>query len=265
MDGGGYSRCFSTSSNLEDEMIHVYNDLEELSLAAAELFAVQSRQASLICGRFSVALSGGGTPRRLYELLASSPYRERIHWEEVHVFWSDERCVPEDDPRSNARMARLTLLDRVPIPPENIHPIRCEHTPKQAAIQYERELKEFFSTSNPNFHLVLLGLGENGHIASLFPHTAVLNEQKKWVSEVYVKELEMDRITFTAPFINQASQVVFLVAGADKAQVLENVLEGPYKPRELPAQLIRPAANKPIWLVDKAASHKLTMRDEEPN
>ena len=212
-------------------MIHVYNDLEALSQAAAELFAVQSRQASLICGRFSVALSGGETPRRLYEILASSPYRERIHWDEVHVFWSDERCVPEDDPRNNARMARQTLLDHVPIPPDHIHPIRCDQSPQQAAIQYEQELKEFFSTSNPNFHLVLLGLGENGHIASLFPHTPVLNEQEKWVSEVYVKELGMDRITFTAPFINQASQVVFLVSGADKAQVLENVLEGPYQPQ----------------------------------
>ncbi len=246
-------------------MIHIYNDLEALSTAAAELFTVQSRQASLICGRFSVALSGGETPRRLYDLLASTPYRERIHWEEVHVFWSDERFVPRDDPRSNARMAHLTLLDRVPIPTENIHPVPCDHTPKQAATQYEQELKEFFSTSNPNFHLVLLGLGENGHIASLFPHTTVLDEQEKWVSEVYVKELEMDRITFTAPFINQASQVVFLVSGAEKAQVLENVLEGPYQPRELPAQLIRPEGKKPIWLVDKAASHKLTMRDEEPN
>jgi 6-phosphogluconolactonase len=246
-------------------MIHIYNDLETLSLAAAEIFTVQSRQASLICGRFSVALSGGETPRRLYEILATPPYNERIHWDEVHVFWSDERCVPEDDPRSNARLARITLLNHVPIPAENIHSINCEQSPKQTAIHYERELKDFFSTSNPNFHLVLLGLGANGHIASLFPHTQVLNEREKWVSEVYVKELDMDRITFTAPFINQASQVVFLVSGADKAQVLENVLEGPYKPRELPAQLIRPAGKKPIWLVDKAASHKLTMHEEEPN
>ena len=246
-------------------MIHIYNDLETLSQAAAELFTIQSRQASLICGRFSVALSGGETPRRTYELLGASPYRERIHWDEVHVFWSDERCVPEDDPRNNARMARKTLLDRVPIPIENIHPIRCDQSPKEAASMYERELKEFFSTSNPNFHLVMLGLGENGHIASLFPHTAVLNEQEKWVSEVYIEDLGMDRITFTAPFINQASQVVFLVSGADKAQVLENVLEGPYRPSKLPAQLIRPLGTKPIWLVDKAASHKLTIRDEEPN
>src|SRR4030042_4521194 len=114
-------------------MIRIYPDLESLSQAAAELFTVLSRQASVTCGRFSVALSGGGTPRRLYEILATSPYRERIHWEEVNVFWSDERCVPEDDPRNNARMARQTLLDLVPIPPANIHPIRSDQSPQQAA------------------------------------------------------------------------------------------------------------------------------------
>lgn len=244
-------------------MIRVYNDLEALSQAAAELFIVQSRQASLICGRFSVALSGGETPRRMYEILASSPYRERVHWEEVHVFWSDERCVPDDDPRNNARMARQALLDHVPIPTDHIHPMQCGASPKQAALQYEQELKEFFSIQNPNFHLILLGLGANGHIASLFPHTSVLNEQAKWVSEVYVKELEMYRITFTAPYINQASQVMFLVSGADKAQALEDVLEGPYQPRKLPAQLIRPDGKHPIWLVDKAASHKLKVQNEE--
>ena len=244
-------------------MIRVYNDLEALSQAAAELFTVQSRQASLICGRFSVALSGGETPRRMYEILASSPYRERIHWDEVHIFWSDERCVPEDDPRNNARMARETLLDHVPIPTDHIHPMRCDQTPQQAATEYELELKEFFSRQNPNFHLILLGLGANGHIASLFPHTPVLDEKVKWVSEVYVKDLGMYRITFTAPYINQADQVVFLVSGADKGQVLENVLEGSYQPRELPAQLIRPDGKQPIWMVDKAASRKLTMSDEE--
>jgi 6-phosphogluconolactonase len=244
-------------------MIRVFTDLETLSQAAAELFTVQSRQADLICGRFSVALSGGQTPRRLYEILATEPYRKHIHWDEVHVFWSDERCVPADDPRSNARMARQTLLNHVPIPLENIHPMPCEHSPQQAAILYEKELKSFFSSQNPNFHLVLLGLGENGHTASLFPHTPVLNETEKWVSEVYVKELDMYRLTFTAQFINQASQVVFLVSGAEKAQVLEEVLEGPYQPHDLPAQLIRPNGNHPTWLVDRAASHKLTMSEQE--
>ncbi len=243
-------------------MIRVYNDLEALSQAAAELFTLQSRVASLVCGRFTVALSGGETPRRMYEILAGPPYTDRIHWKEVHVFWSDERCVPGDDPRNNSLMARHALLDHVPIPPENIHPILCDVSPPQAAIAYEKELQEFFSTSNPNFHLVFLGLGTNGHIASLFPHTSVLNEKERWVTDVYVKELEMFRVTFTAPYINQAGQVAFLVSGADKAQVLEDVLEGPYQPAELPAQLIRPAGFHPLWLVDKAASHKLNMREE---
>ncbi|HSB64969.1 MAG TPA: 6-phosphogluconolactonase [Anaerolineales bacterium] len=243
-------------------MIRIYNDLEALSQAAAELFMLQSRVAGMVCGRFTVALSGGETPRRMYEILASPEYRKRIHWSEVHVFWSDERCVAEDDPRSNALMARQALLDNVPIPPQNIHPIRCDMSPQQAAIQYEQELREFFSTQNPQFHLVLLGLGGNGHIASLFPHTHVLNEMERWVSEVYVEELGMYRVTFTAPYINQAGQVAVLVSGTDKAQVLEDVLEGPYHPNELPAQLIRPAGTHPLWLVDKAASHKLTMREE---
>ena len=244
-------------------MIRIYNDLESLSLAAAELFIVQSRQASLSCGRFSVALSGGGTPRRLFEILASAPYLKRVHWSDVHVFWSDERCVAEDDPRNNANMARRALLNHVPIPAENIHPIHCDVSPQQAAIQYEDELRQFFSQQNPNFHLVLLGLGTNGHIASLFPHTPVLNEQERWVSEVYIKSLDMYRVTFTAPFINQASQVVFLVSGLAKSRVLEKVLEGPYQPHKLPAQLIRPNGAQPIWLVDRAASHKLTAQNQE--
>src|SRR4030042_769955 len=133
MDAAGFNLKSLINQNQEDDMIRVYNDLEALSPAAAEIFTLQSRQASLICGRFSVALSGGGTPRRLYEILATSPFRERIHWNEVHVFWSDERCVPEDDPRNNARMARLTLLNLVPIPPSNIHPIRSDQSPQQAA------------------------------------------------------------------------------------------------------------------------------------
>ena len=244
-------------------MIRVLHDYEDLSQVAAELFTVQSRQADLVCGRFSVALSGGETPRRMYELLATPHYRDRIHWEEVHVFWSDERCVPENDPRSNSRMARQALLDHVPIPPENIHPIHCDQSPQQAAAQYEKELKIFFSVKNPNFHLVLLGMGENGHTASLFPHTTALNEKEKWVTEVFVEELGMYRVTFTAPFINHAEQVVFLVSGADKAKVLESVLEGAYQPHELPAQLIRPKGNHPTWLVDKVASHKLTIDDED--
>lgn len=244
-------------------MIRIHNDLDALSHAAAETFMLLSRQAGMTCGRFSVALSGGETPRRLYELLASPPYAERIHWDAVHVFWSDERCVPEDDPRSNYNMAHQVLLSRVPIPPENIHPLRCIESPQEMAIHYEEELRQFFNTSNPNFHLVLLGLGADGHIASLFPHTPVLNEKQRWVSQVFNREQNIHRVTFTAPFINQANQIIFLVSGLDKAGVLERVLEGPFQPRKLPAQLIRLHGGQPLWLVDKAASHKLRAQNQE--
>lgn len=245
-------------------MIRVFSDLETLSLTAAEMFAELANQAIASRGRFNVALSGGNTPRRLYELLASTPLRERIHWESVYIFWGDERCVPADDPRSNARMARKTLLDHVPVPANQIYPIRGDLTPAQAAAQYETELRDFFGNQPPVFDLILLGLGENAHTASLFPHTSVLDEKEHWVQEVYVAEQGMYRVTLTVPLINQAKDVIFLVSGADKALTLQSVLEGAYQPHELPAQLIRPNGVHPIWLVDKAAGHKLAVETVEP-
>lgn len=244
-------------------MIQVFNNLESLSKAAAKLFTEQAKQAIHARGRFSVALSGGNTPSRLYELLAATPYRNRVRWDAVHVFWGDERCVPADDPRSNFRMARETLLNLVPIPAENVHPIQGDLPPDRAAAQYEIELQNFFGDQPPVFDLILLGLGSNAHTASLFPHTPVLAETQRLVAEVYVPELEMYRVTFTAPLINQAMQVIFLVSGADKAHALLNVLEGAYQPQEYPAQLIRPNGMHPTWLVDKAAGHKLAVPDEE--
>jgi 6-phosphogluconolactonase len=245
-------------------MIRIFNDLETLSLAAAEMFVDLANQAIASRGQFSVALSGGNTPRRLYEILANSPLRERIRWESVYVFWGDERCVPADDPRSNFRMARKTLLDHVPVPANQIHPIQGGLSPALAATQYETELQDFFGDQPPVFDLVLLGLGENAHTASLFPHTSVLDEKEHWVKEVYVVERGMYRVTLTVPLINQAKEVIFLVNGADKALALQSVLEGAYQPHELPAQLIRPNGAHPIWLVDKAASHKLVPETVEP-
>ena len=245
-------------------MIRIFNDLEALSLAAAEMFADMANQAIASRGRFSIALSGGNTPRRLYEILANTSIRERIHWESVHVFWGDERCVPADDSRNNARMARKILLDQVPVPANQIHPIQGDLSPALAATQYETELRDFFGDQPPVLDLVLLGLGANAHTASLFPHTSVLDEKKHWVKEVYVAEQSMYRDTLTALLINQASEVIFLVSGADKATALQSVLEGAYHPHELPAQLIRPNDAHPIWLVDKAASHKLVDETVEP-
>jgi 6-phosphogluconolactonase len=244
-------------------MIRVFKDLESLSQAAAELFAELSEGAIRARGRFSVALSGGNTPSRLYELLANDPFRDKIQWRSVHVFWSDERCVPADDPRNNARMAHQVLLDRIALPVENIHAAQGDLPPAEAAARYEAELRKFFGDQPPVFDLILLGMGDNAHTASLFPHTPVLEERERWVAEVYLAEQNMFRVTFTAPFINQASQVVFLVSGADKAVALQNVLEGAYQPQEYPAQLIRPNGAHPIWLVDRAAGHKLAVPLDE--
>lgn len=239
-------------------MIRVYHNLDQLSREAAEMFARLADRAVRKRGRFSVALSGGQTPRRLYELLAADPFDRKIPWEAVHVFWGDERCVPGDDPHSNARMARHALLDHVRIPPAQIHPIACVGAPRQAAAQYEDVLRAFFGNQPPVFDLFLLGLGTNAHTASLFPHTPVLDEKVRWAAEVHVSGQAMARVTLTAPVINQARNIVFLVSGADKAPALQQVLDGEFRPDALPAQLIRQDNAHPLWLADEAAASRLS-------
>jgi len=245
-------------------VIQVYPDLESLSRAAAGLFVQQAQQAVQAHDRFSVALSGGHTPRRTYELLAQYPFRARVPWAKVHIFWGDERCVPPDDPRSNARMARRALLDYVPIPQKQIYPIHCAGDSQQAAERYEELLRAFFQGQPPRFDLVFLGLGENGHAASLFPDTPVLDEQERWAAEVYVAEQGLHRVTLTAPLINQAAVVAFLVAGAAKARVLHEVLEGPQNPHRLPAQLIRPLNGELLWFLDGEAATQLKESRSKP-
>jgi 6-phosphogluconolactonase len=237
-------------------MIWVYDDYEALSNAAAGLFVQQARMGQ---GRFSVALSGGHTPRRTYELLSQSPFAERVPWDHVHVFWGDERCVPANDPRNNAHVARGLLLNHVPVPAAQIHPIRCAESPERAAEDYERLLIDYFPDAQPRFDLVLLGLGENGHTASLFPHTPVLDAED-WVAAVYLADQDIYRVTLTARVINAATVAVFLVSGATKAGVLKQVLEGPDRPRDLPAQLIHPTDGELHWLVDREAAALLEQR-----
>jgi 6-phosphogluconolactonase len=242
-------------------MIRIYNDYESMSRAAAQLFVERAMTAVRERDRFTVALSGGHTPQRTYELLAQLPLsdknpREQVPWQQVHVFWGDERCVPLDDPQSNARMTRQALLDHVPIPEAQVHPIRCAQHPEQAAADYAALLREHLGSS-PRFDLVLLGLGENGHTASLFPGTAVLEERARWTAAVYVAEQNMWRVTLTAPLINQAAAIAFLVAGAGKAEVVQRVLEGPREPKHLPAQLIQPVDGVMYYLLDADAADKL--------
>ena len=242
-------------------MIEVYPDLESLSRAAAAFLVAQANQAVAARGRFSVALSGGGTPRRTYELLAAPPLVDQAPWDRMHVFWGDERCVPLDDPRSNARLAREAWLDHVPVPPHQIHPLVCGPAPAAAAREYEAELRSFFAGGPPRLDLVLLGLGDNGHTASLFPGTPVLKEQERWAAAVYVADQDLHRVTLTAPFINRAAVVAFLVAGKGKAAVVREVLHGPRDPRRLPAQLIEPQNGELRWLLDLEAAASLSPHD----
>ncbi len=239
-------------------MIQIYPNQESLSFGAARLFV---RQAGLACkdrGRFSVALSGGHTPQRTYELLAQSPFRDQVAWSQTHVFWGDERCVPPEDPQSNARVARLLLLEQVPIPPHQIHPIFCARSPKEAAQDYEDLLRSFFGEGPTRLDLIFLGLGEDGHTASLFPQRPVLNEGKRWAAETYLPQQDLYRVTLTPPLINQTAVVAFLVAGGTKAPILKEVLEGPRHPHRYPAQLIHPSSGRLQWLVDKEAASQLS-------
>jgi 6-phosphogluconolactonase len=233
--------------------------------AAAERFVSVVTQAIHASGRFVVALAGGSTPKRLYALLATPEYADRVDWSRTHIFWGDERCVPPDDPASNYRMTREVLLDRVPVPQANIHRIRGEDEPARAAAAYEGELRETFATpAGPpsrvpgrRFDLVLLGMGDNGHTASLFPGLAAVRERERWAVAEYVAEVSMWRVTLTPPVFNAAAHVVFLVSGANKAAMLQRVLEGPSEPEVLPAQAIAPSEGTLDWLVDAAAAARL--------
>ncbi len=243
--------------------VQVFENAGQLARAAADHIVTQAAAAITARDRFSLGLSGGSTPRALLTLLASDDYAHRLDWSRIHVFWGDERCVPPDHPESNFRMAREALLDHVPIPSTHIHRMRGEIAPAHAAADYEADLRRFFTTTDsasnvgddvPRFDLLLQGMGEDGHTASLFPGTAALNEVGRWVTENFVPRLEAWRITLTVPAINAARQVIFLVTGAAKAETLAEVLHGDYQPEVYPAQLVRPVDGELIWMVDEAAA-----------
>lgn len=241
-------------------MIKVFADQESLARAAAELFAAQVRQAVAARRRFLVLLAGGETPRRTYQLLAQDPHRRQIPWGDVHFFWGDERCVPFDDPRSNAAMAQRALLDHLPLRPEQIHPIRCDRSPQASADRYQADLIDFFAGAAPCFDLALLGLGDDGHTASLLPGSAALEEQVNWTAVTRRREEDFSRITLTTPIINQAAVVLFLVAGADKATVLAKILNAPTEAISYPAELIRPRSGDLRWFTDCEAASCLNTK-----
>ncbi len=233
-------------------MILVYDDIDLLSKAAADIFTEEAVKAVKQKGAFTVLLAGGETPGRTYQLLSKEPYYSAIPWNNVHFFWGDERCVPLKDPRNNAFAAHKALISKLPISEDHIHIIQSELLPSEAADDYELKLRNFFSNSTVFFDLVYLGLGEDGHTASLFPGKADYPEDRFVVVTRKAGE-DICRISLTPAIINMSAKVLFLVSGKNKAYILSQVLNGPYKPLEFPAQLINPFA----WLLDEAASSKL--------
>jgi len=240
--------------------LKVFETVDALNKAAAEYIITIAKKAIAERGKFIISLSGGETPKKIYSLLATPHFCKQIEWNKVFIFWGDERCVSLNDVRNNAYQARLTLLDKIDIPLLNIYSIPVNLPPAEAASTYEKELKAFFgneaeqSTLHAKFDLILLGLGENGHTASLFPGTKVINEQTEGIRAVPVEEEKMFRITMTAPLINQAHHILFLVTGENKAEVLKNVLAAPYQPEKYPAQLIKPVNGELAWFVNQEAA-----------
>ena len=218
-----------------------FDNADLLAKAAAEYFIKLAKEAIALKGKFTVALSGGNTPAALYKLLTTDFYSNQLEWKKIYFFWGDERCVPLNDKDNNSFNAKKILLDKVPVPKKNIFIIPVDESPVNAAIYYEASIKIFFKTDNPVFDLILLGMGDNGHTASLFPHTTILHEEKALVKEVYVDEIKMNRVSFTAALINNAKHILFLVAGKDKKPMLKKVLDGQYNPEEYPAQMIKHA------------------------
>ncbi|HET9492079.1 MAG TPA: 6-phosphogluconolactonase [Methylomirabilota bacterium] len=243
--------------------VRILPDAETLSRAAAREFVELSQRAVVARGRFGVALAGGVTPRRIYELLAEPEHHDQVDWARVEVFWGDERPVPPEHPDSNYGMAAAALLTKVDLRPEQIHRIQAERPNRQAAAcDYQVEIGRVLGVSPdgspPVFDLILLGLGADGHTASLFPNTEALRERHRHVVANLVPKLGSERITLTFPVINQASDILVVVTGAEKAGTLRAVLEGPRDVERLPSQSLNPVAGRLTWLVDRAAASELT-------
>jgi 6-phosphogluconolactonase len=242
--------------------IRILEDAGAICDAAAAEFLSAADEAVCARGRFTVALAGGSTPRALYSLLATDPaLRARVPWDKIYFFFGDERHVPPDDPDSNFHMANEAMFSKVSLSPQQVARIRGECLDaSQAARDYERAMRDFFGLVEgqfPRFDLVLLGLGPDGHTASLFPGTKALHEEKRLAVSNWVDKFSTDRITLTAPVLNSAAHVLFMAHGGDKAPALKAVLEGPYEPEQLPAQLIQPKNGTFLWLVDKTAARLL--------
>lgn len=235
--------------NVKQPILDIAGDADDLAVKAARRIAEAAQTTS---GVFTLVLSGGSTPKSLYRRLSDAPFRSQIDWSKVEFFFGDERCVPPDHPDSNFRMADESLFRPLNIASQQIHRMKGEIDPQQAAVEYGQMLKTRFGDGGPD--MVLLGMGDDGHTASLFPHTAALQESRHRCVANYVEKLRSWRITLTASFLNRSDQVLVLVAGAAKAQRLAEVQQGPRDPLRLPIQLIQPLSGRITWLLDAAAA-----------
>jgi 6-phosphogluconolactonase len=238
-------------------MLKVFSSADELIAGLANFVVERAEKSIQEHGRFNLVLSGGSSPKRLYELLATDGYRKRIDWSKVYFFFGDERNVPSDHPDSNYLMVKRSLFIPLGIKDDHVFPIDTSHNPDYAADVYEKQIRNHFNNGPCRFDLILLGLGDNSHTASLFPHTAIVHEKTALVKEVYVQEVNMYRITFTAPLINDAHAVAFLVYGSSKAEAVHHILDDDVNVDSYPAQLIKPSPGEIYWFLDEAAASKL--------
>ncbi len=238
---------------MSKKTILTWKDADELAQAAAYFFVAECQRCVAEQGRFVVALSGGSTPKKLFQLLAQPHISRNIPWKQVFLFWSDERFVPLTDDDSNYKMAREALLDHISIPKKNVFATPVKGDPKDCAKQYEAALKAFFGGNKTVFDWLLLGMGPDGHTASLFPGTDILEEQKRLVKQVWVESKNTWRISFTYPLINKAANVIFLVSGAEKAPMLKTIFKKGVPKNPLPIQGVEPTKGQAWWLVDEAA------------
>jgi len=248
--------------------IIIKDDSILLAKQGAEVFVASARRSVDKRGRFTVAISGGSTPRRMHKMLAREPYFLNIPWGKIHLFWVDERCVPQDNPESNCGTAKRDFIDEVPISETQVHLITCGSSPRVSAKTYQKILSDFFSfksTRIPRFDLICLGMGADGHIASLFPGQKTLYEKEKLVVAVKGGDLNLNRISMTLPLLNQARHIVFLITGEEKARTVQTVLED--RKTRLPAQKIRPLNGQLTWLLDRGAASLLSgdLRHDKAN
>jgi len=239
--------------------IHKSEDIDQLSRDFANWLLSYANQKIQQTGQFSVALSGGSTPKKLHVLLTSAAYKDKTDWSKWHFFMGDERFVPFNDDRSNAKMCYETLLNHIPVSEDQIHFYQTEGIePADSAAAYEKMLRGFYEGKAAGIDLVILGMGDDGHTLSLFPHQPIIHETKKWVDSFWLEAQDMYRITLTHPVANHAGAVAFLVAGPGKQQALKEVLEGKYQPDLYPSQIIRPSSGELHWFIDKAAAGLLS-------